>query len=107
MGVAVNHGRMREKYHPMPNAAEKRHHMRLIELPCCGCGIEPCGIAHHVLGHELLKRWRRDHRIVVPVCPHCHANIHEGEPAWEAANDICLGTIASDELFVSKAMGIL
>ncbi len=102
----VNHARMREKYHPVPNAGEKRHHLRLIELPCCGCGREPCGIVHHVLGHDHLKRWRRDHRIVVPVCADCHADIHKSEPIWEAANDNNLGDLARFLELESVNMGI-
>lgn len=98
---------IREKYHPVPSKAEKAHHLRLMELPCIGCGVEPCGVAHHVLGHDGIKRWRRDHRIVVPVCHACHTEIHKGEANWEEAKVLCLGEIASDELWTSKMIGII
>ncbi len=100
-------GHIKERYSPTPTAAEKRHHLRLIEMPCCGCGKEPCGIVHHVLGHDNIKRWRRDHRIVVPVCPDCHADIHKGESAWEAANDNNLGDTARQLELESVMEGIL
>jgi len=101
------HKPIRDKYHPTPNKAERAHHLRLIELPCIGCGMEPCGVVHHVLGHDAIKRWRRDHRIVVPVCHSCHTEIHKGEANWEEVKGVCLGEIAADELYVSKVMGIL
>lgn len=99
--------RIKPKYHPVPNAAERRHHHRLMELPCTGCGIEPAGVVHHVLGHIQIKRWRRDHRIVVPVCHVCHRFIHEGEAAWEIGNAINLGEVARFLELESVNMGIL
>jgi len=76
MGYQVNHGRIREKYNPIPNAKEYAHHLRVMELPCIGCGGY-AGNAHHVLEESPFKRWRRDHRIVVPVCHYCHTQIHD------------------------------
>lgn len=106
--AAIKPGRIRETYSPVPNAAEKRHHLRLIELPCCcGCGAEPCGIVHHVLGYDHLKRWRRDHRFVVPIFHLCHTEAHKGEAAFEARHGINLGEIAQEHELASVYAGIL
>lgn len=82
-------GRNKPKYQPNPNAAEKRHHLAVMELPCMGCGSEPSGVAHHPLMESPLQRWRRDHEFVVPVCHTCHAEIHDSygdEAEWARAS---------------------
>lgn len=72
MGWKPNHGRMKPKYNPQPNAVEERHEARLREMPCIGCGKHGV-ICHHTLIEFPEKRWRRDHRFQLPVCPDCHA----------------------------------
>lgn len=82
MGWRPNHGRIKPKYNPIPNAEERRHEQRLEKLPCIGCGRRG-GICHHTLLSFPAKRFRRDHRFQVPVCNDCHADIHAGrEAAW-------------------------
>ena len=79
-------GRIKAKYNPQPNAAEKRHEQRLYRLPCYGCGRYGVEL-HHSLLRFPEKRWRRDHRFQLPVCGHCHRG-HYGihglgtEQAW-------------------------
>jgi hypothetical protein len=71
VGWRPNHGRIKPKYNPQPNAEERRHEERLLELPCVGCGrwgVE----CHHTMLDFPGKRHRRDHRFQVPVCPDCH-----------------------------------
>ena len=71
MGYKVNHGRIKPKYNPRPNAEEKRHEERLEQLPCIGCG--KWGVeCHHTMLDFPEKRFRRDHRFQIPVCPDCH-----------------------------------
>jgi hypothetical protein len=71
MGWTPNHGRIKARYNPTPNAAERRHELRLETLPCFGCGrFGVC--AHHTMLDFPAKRWRRDHRYQLPVCPECH-----------------------------------
>ena len=73
--------RIREKYSPVPTAREKAYHIWLMETyPCvCGCGGQSTH-AHHVLGHHPLKRWRRDHEMVVPMLSTCHERLHLHDP---------------------------
>jgi hypothetical protein len=64
-------GRIKEKYSPTPNSVEKRHEGRLREMPCIGCGAYGVDL-HHTMLRVPGKRWRRDHRFQIPVCPECH-----------------------------------
>lgn len=71
MGWKPNHGRIKPKYNPQPNAEERRHEQRLEKLPCVGCGrwgVE----CHHTMLDFPSKRFRRDHRFQIPVCADCH-----------------------------------
>ena len=70
------HRPIREKYNPVMNAAERRHAERVCEEPCFGCR-GPGGVAHHTLLNFPGKRWRRDHRRLLPVCHECHTDIHD------------------------------
>lgn len=71
MGWKPNHRRIKPKYNPIPNAEERRHEQRLEKLPCIGCGRRG-GVCHHTMLSFPAKRFRRDHRFQVPVCPDCH-----------------------------------
>lgn len=71
MGWSPNHGRIKERYNPVPNAQERRHEQRLETLPCFGCGRFG-GRCHHTMLKFPAKRWRRDHRYQLPVCDECH-----------------------------------
>lgn len=71
MGWTPNHGRIKARYNPTPNAAERRHELRLETLPCFGCGR--FGVScHHTMLDFPAKRWRRDHRFQLPLCWDCH-----------------------------------
>lgn len=72
-----------------PASDEKQHHLAVMELDCMGCGAYPT-VAHHPLMQSPLQRWRRDHEFVVPVCGHCHTQIHDvfgNEEKWADANN--------------------
>jgi len=92
MGWKVIQGRIKETYHPIPNAKEKRFEAFLDEQQCIGCGrfgIEK----HHVMQSMPSKRWRRDHMCQIPVCPDCHRGkqgIHGigSEAKWCEINQI-------------------
>lgn len=86
MGWSPNHGRIKERYNPNPNAAERAFEAWLRDQPCYGCGRWGVEI-HHTLLRFPEKRWRRDHRWQLPVCPQCHRGkegIHGmgDEAAW-------------------------
>jgi hypothetical protein len=92
-------GRIKPKYNPVPTAKEKAHHLRVMEIPCIGCGGY-AGNAHHVLEESPHKRWKRDHRIVVPVCHDCHTQIHHihgSERKWRPDLD-CITAARGHEL---------
>ena len=74
MGWKPDHRRIKPKYNPAPNAAEMRHKARVKQMRCMGCGKWPVD-AHHVMGNVEGKRWRRDHRFLVPLC---HDDCHQG-----------------------------
>ncbi len=71
MGWSPEHGRIKARYNPQPNAAERRHEKRLEALPCFGCGR--FGVScHHTMLSFPAKRFRRDHRFQLPLCWGCH-----------------------------------
>jgi hypothetical protein len=82
--------RIKPKYNPTPTAREKAFHLWLMENFLCSCG---CGgfseVVHHVLGKHPLKRWRRDHEMVVPMRAVCHMALHGAgsEAAFDPATD--------------------
>lgn len=77
------HGRIKEKYRPTPTAREKAFHLSLIGRVCaCGCG-RVATLVHHVLRRHPLKRWRRDHEMVVPMASDCHCRLHLDDPREE------------------------
>lgn len=84
MGYSPPHRSIREKYNPKPNAMESRHRDNVREKLCFGCGR--WGVTgHHTLLNYPGKRWRRDHRCLLPVCHDCHTAIHDdfgNEEAW-------------------------
>lgn len=83
-------GRTKDRYNPTPSAAEKRFHLWMMDLPCEACGVEPCGVFHHLLTDAPEKRWRRDHMMGLPLCDACHRDLHGSgdEWAWGAARGI-------------------
>lgn len=110
MGAPVNHGRMKPRYNPVMNAAEKRHKAWIKSLACIGCGGGPSD-AHHTLLSIPGKRWRRDHEYLIPVCWCCHQGpngIHGigNELTWCERNnvDIRAASKLRDE---SREMGLL
>jgi len=56
---------------PGQTAEEKRHELRLREMPCINCGARPVSI-HHVTATIHGGRLRRSERRIVPLCPACH-----------------------------------
>lgn len=71
----VNHGRVKEKYNPTPNAAERRYHAHVRDMGCLLCKKPPD--IHHV-GPDNHLEPRRDHMRVVPLCrPH-----HQGQGGY-------------------------
>lgn len=72
------------KYNPQMNAVERRHKARIEQYRCFCCGAWPV-TAHHTLLSFPEKRWRRDHRYLLPVCFQCHSDIHDrfgNEEKW-------------------------
>lgn len=88
MGYSPPHKRIREHYNPRMNAAEERHRERVQQQLCFGCSGRG-GTAHHTLLEFEGKRWRRDHRMLLPVCDPCHTDIHDhfgDEEKWLASH---------------------
>lgn len=67
----VQHGRIKPKYNPRQNAAEKRHERYVQAQPCFGCGRWGSS-AHHTLLEFEGKHRRRSHDWRLPVCWDCH-----------------------------------
>lgn len=85
MGYKVTHGRIKEKYNPNPNAAERAFELHLYQQPCFGCRGHT-HVAHHTRLEFEGKRWRRDHRWQLPLCNPCHADAHAVREAdWLAS----------------------
>jgi hypothetical protein len=81
MGAPVNHKRIRPRYNPTPTAAEKAHHLRLMDMPCICCGREG-GVFHHLLSRNPFGRWRRDHELGLPMSDYCHRSLHADGDEW-------------------------
>jgi hypothetical protein len=71
----VSQGRIKERYNPTPTPAEKDHHLRVMSHGCMVCGGD--AVFHHLLQRSVHKRWRRDHRIGVPLCHDHHSELHD------------------------------
>ncbi len=55
---------------PKP-AAEREHHDRVAQMPCCACGNSPVEVHHSIFDGR--GRITRNHRLVVPLCAYtCH-----------------------------------
>ena len=105
----VSHGRIKERYNPVPNAAESRHEARLREMPCVACGGR-CEEVHHVMQQFPGKRFRRDHRFQIPLCSFCHQLVHKGygsEAKWGVAAEIDVIAITQRLEAESVELGIL
>lgn len=57
---------------------ENKSHLRKLErLPCCKCGRNPAGVAHHTTHHQDRGMSRKaPDWAAMPLCPTCHASIH-------------------------------
>lgn len=75
-------GRIKAKYNPVPNARERRHHARLMAMPCLACGYSET-VFHHLLSDSPSKRWRRDHELGLPLCDPCHRALHGSGNEWD------------------------
>lgn len=108
MGAPVNHRRIKPKYNPVPNARERRHHERLIAMPCKACGGAG-GVFHHLLSDCNGKRWRRDHEWGLPLCDPCHRALHAHGNEWEWCRQAGFDVVdeAKIERLVSVMEGIL
>lgn len=100
MGWKPNHGRIKPKYNPQPNAVEARHEARLYQKPCIGCGKFGVSL-HHTMMEFPAKRWRRDHQFQIPVCEDCHQGpdgIHGigSEAEWAARKRLDTAAIAQE-----------
>jgi hypothetical protein len=49
-------------------------------LPCCVCGVQPCGVAHHesVLNDKGMGSKPGDEQCI-GLCPRCHTLLHSGD----------------------------
>lgn len=82
MGWSPNHGRMKPKYNPNPNAAERAFEGHLRDQPCFGCGRQT-HVCHHTRLEFAGKVRRREHRWQMPLCNACHLDCHAvRESVW-------------------------
>ena len=66
----VSHGRIKGKSSDKPTAEEKRYWASLRDV-CWNCDARDT-VIHHILADAPGKVGRRDHRLVVRLCPRCH-----------------------------------
>lgn len=70
---------------------ERKYHDHIAAMPCINCGKWPVHV-HHVIS-DGYSRITRNHKLVLPVCPHCHQDgiqaIHKiGTANWNALTGI-------------------
>jgi len=66
---APNHGRIKEKYNPTPNAAQKRFHDYVRAMTCLVCQKDAS--IHHIISNGN-QRISKSHWHVTPLCPEHH-----------------------------------
>lgn len=72
----LNHGRIKKKWNPKPNAAEKRYHLWVISHGCIVNGRE--AVPHHIIDIDIDgKRVSKDHWLVVPLSSEPHTDYHD------------------------------
>lgn len=82
MGWSPQHERIKPRYNPNPNAAERAFEAHLRDQPCFGCGGRS-HVCHHTRLEFAGKVRRREHRWQMPLCNPCHAAAHAvREPVW-------------------------
>jgi len=103
------HTSIREQYNPRPTAKEKRFHLWLMDMPCEACGIEPCGVFHHLMSEIDGKRWDRDHEVGISLCDPCHRELHRSgdELVWCVANGVDAITSAWDNRAAGRRKGLI
>lgn len=102
------HGSIREQYNRTPNARERAYHLWLIEnFVCfCGCG-RPADCVHHILSRHPLKRFRRDHEMVVPMADQCHRALHATGSETAFAGFLDFGEGAAEYRVMGQREGFL
>lgn len=61
----------------------KKHLSRVKQLPCCMCGVEPAGDAHHVTGVGLGGMGTKpSDALTMPLCREHHTMIHNTPELW-------------------------
>ena len=50
--------------------------------PCCGCGVEPAGDAHHRISDRFAAMRVTDYH-TMPLCRSCHERLHADWRLWE------------------------
>lgn len=82
-----------------PDAEAKRYWDSLADI-CDGCGKYGDTIVHHILADAPCKGGRRDHMLVVKLCPNCHnmdsLSVHllGSEAAFQRVHGVDLVAIA-------------
>lgn len=74
-----------------PRFRSRTYLMHVCGLPCCACGINPGGVAHHLLrgsGHGVGLKAADDQAL--PLCQICHNALHRdgNEGRWLAERGI-------------------
>lgn len=66
------------------SAAGKKHLMRLAEMPCMFCFVEPCGEPHHIrTGTNGGMGKKPSDKYAINTCHKCHTEIHtKGEKTF-------------------------
>ncbi len=105
---SVNHGRIKERYNPVPTAREKAYHLWMMtEFSCsCSCGL-PSTVVHHPLTRHPEQRWRRDHEFVVPMAAEHHMDLHLNGNERDWRPDLDFPELASIYRVQGYAEGLL
>jgi len=70
-----NHGRIKPKYRPRPNAEEKRYREHIRSIPCLVCGEQ--STPHHIIS-DGYKKLSKNHWMLVPLC----YDHHQGQDGY-------------------------
>lgn len=85
----VQHGRVKARGRFATDHVKR--YWETLERKCVACGRTDATVIHHILAPMAEKLRKRDHRLVVILCPGCHNG-----------NDISVHLLGSEALFQEK-----
>ena len=94
---------------PKPKAVRALDHLSFVRtLPCCSCGHDPAGTAHHLLrGVVRGTGMKAEDRWAIPLCGDCHDPNSQGSVHHDGNETRWLKAKKVPGLFIASALWAL